>query len=55
MVTMSCPWCEEDVPLAWSESVALESPFTCPDCGTTVAVATELESALDLGAERQSD
>lgn len=50
MVNISCPWCEEDQPLSLTELAAREMSFTCPECGTTVAIATELESALDPAA-----
>lgn len=50
MVTISCPWCDEEQPLSLTEFLAMEPSFTCPDCGTTVVVAAEPESALDLAA-----
>jgi transcription elongation factor Elf1 len=52
MVTISCPWCDEAQSLSLIDVVGLEEAFTCPDCGTSVAVVTETgsEPALDLAA-----
>ncbi len=50
MVMISCPWCDEDEPLALADVVALEASFSCPDCGTSVLVAADSEPALELAA-----
>lgn len=50
MVTIACPWCDEDQPLALADFVALDSCFTCPDCGTSVLEAVDSEAALELAA-----
>lgn len=50
MVTISCPWCDEDQPLTLADFVDLKASFTCRDCGTSVLVPAEPEPALELAA-----
>jgi transcription initiation factor IIE alpha subunit len=50
LVTITCPWCDEDGELPMAELAALEASFTCPDCGTSVELAVEAETVLDLAA-----
>lgn len=50
MVTITCPWCDEDQPLTLADVVAVEASFTCPDCGTSVLVSADPEPALELAA-----
>lgn len=51
MVTLPCPWCEEDARLAIEELTAEDgAAFTCPACGTTVALVDEMAPVLDLAA-----
>jgi len=49
MVTITCPWCEEEALLPFPELGEAEVSFTCADCGTTVAFVEE-PIALDLAA-----
>ncbi len=51
MVTLSCPWCDEDAMLALVElTEEFATSFTCPGCGTSVALVEELPPGLDLAA-----
>jgi len=50
MVTITCPWCEEEDALELSSIVEPDASFTCADCGTTVQVVDEPAVALDLAA-----
>jgi endogenous inhibitor of DNA gyrase (YacG/DUF329 family) len=51
MVTLPCPWCEEDVRLPLDELTAEDgAPFTCPACGTSVAWVEASPPVLDLAA-----
>jgi hypothetical protein len=50
MVTVTCPWCEEDALLAFANLEEPEAAFTCTDCGTTVAFVEEPAAPLDLAA-----
>ena len=50
MVTMTCPWCEQDEPVAFDAATDLEVDFTCPDCGTSVCFVEEPAIAYDLAA-----
>jgi hypothetical protein len=50
MVTITCPWCDEDEPIALTLVTEPEAPFTCPDCGTTVDLVEEPASALEPAA-----
>jgi len=50
MVLMTCPWCDEERPVAFDELVA---EFHCESCGTTTDVAggaPDAERELDLAA-----
>jgi hypothetical protein len=49
MVTITCPWCEEEALLPWPELEEPEASFTCLDCGTTVTFVEE-PVVLDLAA-----
>jgi hypothetical protein len=48
MVTIACPWCEEDMPFPTAE-LSCEPAFTCPVCATSVELV-ELPDALDAAA-----
>lgn len=50
MVTIDCPWCTEEVPLAFAPSAEAEVEFCCPECGTSVAIVDEPVTPLDLAA-----
>ncbi len=50
MVTITCPWCAEEAPLAFAELDAPETTFRCPDCGTAVVVVDDATAAMDLAA-----
>lgn len=50
MVTITCPWCAEEAPLAFDELDAPEATFRCPDCGTAVAIVDDAAAAMDLAA-----
>lgn len=50
MVTIICPWCEEDQLLALRELEAPRAAFTCDDCGTSVVFVEADQEALDLAA-----
>jgi hypothetical protein len=49
MITIDCPWCEEEarLPFPWPEEP--QASFTCADCGTTLDFVEE-QVALDLAA-----
>ena len=49
MIDITCPWCEEDVQLAFPELQEPEATVTCADCGTSVAFVDE-SVELDLAA-----
>ena len=50
MVTINCPWCEQDEPLELSAPDEPEATFTCLDCGTSVHFVDEPVLALELAA-----
>ena len=50
MVTIPCPWCDEDELLAAAEAVEPALSFTCDDCGTSISFADEPPVALELAA-----
>lgn len=50
VVTIICPWCEEDQLLALRELEAPRAAFTCDDCGTSVVFVEADQEALDLAA-----
>ncbi len=50
MVTVTCPWCEEDDLIAWADAQEAEASFTCAECGTSIAFVDEPAIALDLAA-----
>jgi hypothetical protein len=50
MVTIDCPWCEQEEPLALATLEETEAAFCCPDCGTTVQFVDEAAVAFDLAA-----
>lgn len=50
MIALTCPWCEEDALVLFTELDQGEAAFTCPDCGTTVTFAEEPAPALELAA-----
>jgi hypothetical protein len=50
MVTITCPWREEDVAFPTVELAVLETAFTCPGCATSVALVEEPADPLALAA-----
>ncbi len=50
MITITCPWCEEDELLALGALTAQRALFVCPDCGTTVALVEEAPALLEPAA-----
>ncbi len=50
MITISCPWCDEDAPMAFSQLDEPTTVFRCPDCGTSVAIVDDMTLDLDLAA-----
>ena len=50
MVTITCPWCDEDELYTWLSMAEPEASFTCSDCGTVIEFADEAAPALDLAA-----
>jgi transposase-like protein len=50
MVTMTCPWCDEDSALSLTTLLGTEAAFTCASCGTTVLFTEEPAVELDLAA-----
>ena len=50
MVTITCPWCEQDEPLELSAMKEPGATFRCPDCGTSVQFVDEPVRALDPAA-----
>ena len=50
MVTITCPWCEEDELFAWLALAQPEATFTCSECGTSVSFEDEVDPALELAA-----
>jgi|GEM_PF-6189568 len=50
MVMITCPWCTESTPLTLVEAEEVEAPFTCADCGTSIAFVEEPSAPLDLAA-----
>jgi hypothetical protein len=49
MVTIACPWCDEEVALP-AALLVLEPLFICPDCATSVALVGEAEEPVELAA-----
>jgi hypothetical protein len=49
MVTIACPWCDEDVVLAVAD-LAQEPDFDCPCCATSVSLVDDVMDALELAA-----
>ncbi|MEA2621333.1 MAG: hypothetical protein QOH61_243 [Chloroflexota bacterium] len=47
MVVLNCPWCQEDGPV---ELASLAAEFHCDSCGTSVLLAEDEESSLELAA-----
>jgi transcription elongation factor Elf1 len=50
MVTITCPWCEEDELFAWLALAQPEATFTCAECGTSISFEDERASVLDPAA-----
>jgi transcription elongation factor Elf1 len=50
MVTITCPWCEEDEVSAFAQLQESEAVFVCVDCGTTIAFVAEAPAVLELAA-----
>jgi uncharacterized Zn finger protein len=49
LVTITCPWCEEESPLELARLAEPDASFTCAECGTTVAFVEE-PVGLELAA-----
>ena len=49
MISIVCPWCEEEARLLLPELQEPQAPFTGADCGTTVSFVEE-PVELDLAA-----
>jgi hypothetical protein len=51
MVTLPCPWCEEDARPTLEELMAEDAAnFTCPACGTNIVLVDEPAPVLDMAA-----
>jgi hypothetical protein len=50
MVTITCPWCEDDGLVAFSALEEAEVAFTCAECGTTVSFVEEPAESFDRAA-----
>jgi len=50
MVTLTCPWCDEEEVLSFAALDEAEATFTCPDCGTSVRIVDAPAAELDLAA-----
>ena len=50
MVTVTCPWCDEEEMLALAELQASEASFDCAECGTSIAFVDEPTVVFDLAA-----
>ena len=48
MVTLTCPWCDEEEALSFPALEEPETSFTCPDCGTSVRIVDVPVAELDL-------
>jgi Zn ribbon nucleic-acid-binding protein len=49
MLTIACPWCDEDGELSLTAFGSVEE-LECQTCGTTVRLADDTETRLDLAA-----
>jgi hypothetical protein len=49
MITIDCPWCDEDVALSTND-LELEPAFTCPACATSVVFVEEPEATVAIAA-----
>jgi uncharacterized Zn finger protein (UPF0148 family) len=50
MVTMACPWCDEDGIVLFASLLETEAAFSCASCGTTVVFLKEDAEDLDMAA-----
>ena len=50
MVTVDCPWCEDDGPMDLEVLQAAGGQYTCPACLTTVELVEDAAPALPLAA-----
>lgn len=50
MVTISCPWCDEDELFAWLALADPDATFTCSDCGTSIEFDDAAMAELDIAA-----
>ena len=50
MVTITCPWCEQQEQVQFDIMDGAETSFTCPECGTSVEFVEEPMIALDPAA-----
>ena len=49
MLTIACPWCDEDAELSLAAYLSTES-LVCVSCGTTVRLTEEPDERLELAA-----
>jgi endogenous inhibitor of DNA gyrase (YacG/DUF329 family) len=49
MVTVACPWCEEDVAVTIAD-LARKATFHCPCCATSVSLVDDVTEGLELAA-----
>ena len=50
MVTLTCPWCDEEEILSFAALEEPDTTFSCPDCGTSVRLVDAPSVDLDLAA-----
>lgn len=50
MVTIACPWCDEDAALEFAPADTPQTAFTCSECGTSAIIVDEPSTPLDLAA-----
>ena len=50
MISIACPWCQDDAPMDLEVLQAAGGHFTCPACQTTVDLVEETDEALPLAA-----
>jgi len=50
MLTITCPWCEQDEPLELGTFDEADASFVCADCGTSVTFVDETAVVLDIAA-----
>ena len=50
MISIACPWCEDDAPIDVKLLQDAGGHYTCPACLTTVALVEDVEEQLPLAA-----